>query len=76
MMSLLLNAPLAKPMPTLWRIIMTEYNVRLDLNSLNFNIEADNEDEAIKKANDFAMNESLYDILKWAEYYVEVNDVD
>jgi hypothetical protein len=55
-------------------VIMTEYNVRLDLNSLNFNIEADNEDEAIKKANDFAMNESLYDILKWAEYYVEVNE--
>jgi hypothetical protein len=53
---------------------MTEYNVRVDLNSINFDIEADNEDEAIEKANELAMNESLYDILKWAEYYVEVND--
>jgi hypothetical protein len=50
---------------------MPKYNVRIDFNSINFDIEADNEEESIQKANELAMEENMYDILKWADYEVE-----
>jgi uncharacterized OsmC-like protein len=53
---------------------MPEYNVRVDLNSMNFDIEADNEDEAIQKASELAMEKTIYDILKWADYEVEIEE--
>ena len=53
---------------------MTKYNVRIDLNSINFDIEAENKDEAVQKANELAMDETMYDILKWADYEVEIEE--
>jgi hypothetical protein len=54
--------------------VFTKYNVRIDLNSINFDIEADSEDEAIQKASELAMEKTIYDILKWADYEVEIEE--
>jgi hypothetical protein len=46
------------------------YQVRVYLNALSYDIEAENEDKAIEIAYDHASNESHYDLLKWADYEV------
>jgi len=53
---------------------MPKYNVRIDFNSINFDIEADSENQAIQKANELAMDKTMYDILKWADYEVEIEE--
>lgn len=55
---------------------MPNYNVRISLNSISLNLDADDEDHAVEMARDIAMEENMYDILKWADYEVEVSDVD
>jgi disulfide oxidoreductase YuzD len=50
---------------------MPKYEVRIDLNSITYEIEADNEDKAVKFAKEIANDETMYDLLKWALYTVE-----
>ena len=47
------------------------YEVRIFLNSLSYQVTAENEQEAINKAEEFAMQEGHYDLLKRADYEVE-----
>jgi hypothetical protein len=51
---------------------MPKYNVRINLNSISYEIEADNEDKAVEFANNCASGETAYDLLKWADYETEV----
>lgn len=50
---------------------MPNYQVRINLNSISLEVEADDEDHAIELAEEIALEENMYDILKWAEYDVE-----
>lgn len=50
---------------------MTRYEVTVDLNSLTYVIDAEDEEAAVEMAHDLAMEESHYDILKWADYHLE-----
>jgi hypothetical protein len=50
---------------------MTEYQVTINLNSITYELEAGNEDEAIALASRIAMGENTYDLLKSAYYDVE-----
>ena len=57
------------------RIEMAKYKVTISLNSISYDIEAENEDKAVTIANELAMTESHYDLLKWADYETEeIND--
>jgi len=47
---------------------MPKYEVIIDLNSMAYEIEADNEEEATQSAVEIAHNETPYDLLKWADY--------
>ena len=53
---------------------MPKYEVRIDLNSITYELEADNQDEAITLSHKLALNETQYDLLKWAEY--DVKEID
>lgn len=46
------------------------YEVKIYLNAVDYEIEATDEEEAIKKAYDKALEEPQYDLLKWADYEV------
>lgn len=50
---------------------MPKYEVRVNLNSISYEIEADSEEKAIEYAQECFSDESTYDILKWADYGVE-----
>lgn len=50
---------------------MTKYQVIVDLNSITYEIEAEDEEQAIEQAEELAMEESQYDLLKWADYSVD-----
>ena len=50
---------------------MEKYNVRIDLNSITYTLEAENQDTAIELAKEFFENESHYDILKWANFEIK-----
>ena len=50
---------------------MAKYEVKIFLNSVSYEIEAENEDKAIEQAEEYALEESQYDLLKWANYEVE-----
>jgi hypothetical protein len=52
---------------------MATYEVLLDLNSVRFTVNAEDEDEAIETARKMALDGgiNLYDALKWAEANVE-----
>jgi len=47
------------------------YEVKINLNSITYEIEADDEDTAIEEASELALDETQYDLLKWADYDVE-----
>jgi len=47
---------------------MKKYKVTINLNSISYEIEAENEDKAVAQAYELAMEESQYDLLKWADY--------
>jgi hypothetical protein len=51
---------------------MSKYEIVIDLNSLRFEIQAEDEEVAIEQARKLAM-ETLdpWDALKWAEFHVE-----
>jgi hypothetical protein len=49
---------------------MPKYTVTINLNSISYDIESDNEDNAIAQAEAFALEESQYDLIKWAYYDV------
>ena len=50
---------------------MPKYEVRIDLNSITYEIEADNEEKAIEFAGEIVYDETMYDLLKLAYYEVE-----
>jgi hypothetical protein len=50
---------------------MTKYEVTVQLSSLVYIFEAENEDEALDRAEGYVSNESYYDLLKWADYDVK-----
>jgi hypothetical protein len=50
---------------------MPKYKVTINLNSLNYEVDEENEDSAIKLAEQMALDEPQYDLLKWANYDVE-----
>jgi len=50
---------------------MPKYEVRIDLNSITYEIEADNEEKAIEFAGEIVYDETMYDLLKWANYEVK-----
>ena len=50
---------------------MPKYRVTIDLNSISYEIDADNEDKAVEYAQECFNDETLYDVLKWAEYQTE-----
>lgn len=47
------------------------YRVTINLNSITYEFNEENEDEAIKKAHDMGLEELTYDLFKWATYDVE-----
>ena len=47
---------------------MEKYEVEINLHSISYEIEAENEEEAIAQAYELAMQETQYDLLKWANY--------
>ena len=49
----------------------SKYKVSIFLNAISYEVTAENEEEAVEKAEEFAMTESHYDLLKWADYEVE-----
>lgn len=49
---------------------MALYKVTIDLNSISYEIEAENEDKAIELAQDCFYEEKSFDIIKWANYLV------
>jgi len=53
---------------------MPNYEVRISLNSITYEIEADDEDKAIEIAEENVYDETMYDLLKWADY--EVKEID
>jgi hypothetical protein len=53
---------------------MPNYNVRINLNSISLNLDAEDENHAFELAYEIALNETQYDLLKWAEYDIEVNN--
>lgn len=50
---------------------MPKYEVTVDINSITYEIEANNEDEAMDMASSLAMQETQYDLLKWANYIAD-----
>lgn len=50
-----------------------KYEVRINLNSISYEIEADSKEKAIEYAQECVYDETLYDLLKWADY--EVNTI-
>lgn len=50
---------------------MPKYKVTINLNSLSYEFDEENEDSAIKLAEQMASDEPQYDLLKWATYDVE-----
>jgi hypothetical protein len=55
---------------------MKRYRVTIDLNSISYEIEAENEEKAIEYAEECFYEETLYDILKWANYITEEQEGD
>lgn len=51
---------------------MTKYLVTINLNSISYEIEADNEEKAIESAQECFYDETMYDVIKWADYETEV----
>ena len=47
---------------------MELYRVTIDLNSISYEVEAESEDKAIEFAQECFFDETLYDIIKWADY--------
>lgn len=50
---------------------MPKYKVTIYLNAIDYEIEAENPEVAIQNARDYAIQESQYDLLKWADYETE-----
>jgi hypothetical protein len=51
--------------------VMPKYEVRIDLNSITYEIEAENKEKAVDSAIEIVYYETMYDLLKWAKYEVE-----
>jgi hypothetical protein len=47
---------------------MELYRVTIDLNSISYEVEAESESKAIEFAQECFFDETLYDIIKWADY--------
>lgn len=47
---------------------MELYRVTIDLNSISYELEAESEDKAIEFAQECFFDETLYDIIKWADF--------
>jgi hypothetical protein len=52
------------------------YTVRVSLNSVTYEVTADDEQQAIEKAHEFILEESTYDLAKWADYEVSIEECD
>jgi hypothetical protein len=50
---------------------MPKYEVRIDLNSITYEIEAEDKGKAVDSAIEIVYYETMYDLLKWAKYEVE-----
>jgi hypothetical protein len=50
---------------------MKTYKVTINLNSISYEVEAENEEKAIEYAQKCFYDETLYDVLKWANYETE-----
>jgi hypothetical protein len=55
---------------------MSDFEVRIDLNSVSYVVQADTKEEAIGKANAIALQETQHDLLKWAIYNATKLEVD
>lgn len=49
---------------------MKNYSVTIKLDSITYEIEAENEEKAIESAQELFADETIYDIIKWAGYEV------
>ena len=49
---------------------MTKYQVTINLNPISYEVEAESEEKAIEYAKDRYYDETLYDLVKWADYVV------
>ena len=47
---------------------MSLYRVTIDLNSISYELEAESHEKAIEYAQECFYDETLYDIIKWANY--------
>ena len=56
--------------------VMKRYRATIDLNSISYEIEAESEEQAIEYAEECFYEETLYDILKWANYTTEEQEED
>lgn len=54
---------------------MNKYRVTVNLNSISYEFEAENETKAIEFTEECFYDETLYDILKWANYEIEEQEV-
>jgi hypothetical protein len=50
---------------------MPRYKVTINLNSLSYEVDTEYEYDAVKLAEQMALDEPQYDLLKWANYDVE-----
>jgi hypothetical protein len=50
---------------------MELYRVTINFNPISYELEAENEDKAIEYAQECFFDETLYDIIKWADLKVQ-----
>jgi len=53
---------------------MKNYNVRIDLNSVQYDVNATTKELAIERAIEKFNEETMYDVLKWATFEIEENE--
>lgn len=53
---------------------MKKYEVRIYLNSLSYEVEAESEEKAIEYAEEIFYEETMYDLIKRADY--EINELE
>lgn len=50
---------------------MAKYRITINLNSISYELEAKSDLEAVEYAQECFYTESLYDVIKWADYEIE-----
>jgi hypothetical protein len=57
-----------------WGQVMRKYRVTINLNSISYELDAENEQKATEYAQECFYDEKAYDLIKWATYEIETYD--